>query len=515
MIRWLRACALAVALAGAALSIPFPIAAQNDNQDTHGRNAVPDYRRVFPQDTVARMDIRIAASDWQVAMADMQSMAGASGFGLNVPFSQSQISACTGRIIGTPCTASDPPIPGRCAFAGFFNPGQLACAPVAGAANGRDDVELLPRTPVYIPADVTFDGETFRNVGFRLKGNSTLLFTWRRGSDKLPFRLNFDSLESRFPAARDQTFFGFPNLSFINQDLDPTYVRAKVVTDLFRDAGIPSATASFIRIYLDRGTGLQYLGLYTMVEVPDNPMLNRVFGSDDGNLYKPNGTGGRWNVFTKEGFPKRTNQDDEDWTDIQDAIDVLNEPRTDRARWRSRFEARFSVPTFLRWLALNTVIGNIDVYGGVSAHNYYIYSSRLHRDRIFWIPWDHDLAMPTPGILGAPLPNAPIDVMHNNVQPFWPLIRNLMDDPVYRAAYRTNVDEMLRTVFEPSRVAAIIRSESALVFPNIYGPQGEAGSRNFAGTATQYDANIFGANGLIAYVQNRHARVSDTFRNSQ
>jgi spore coat protein CotH len=180
---------------------------------------------------------------------------------------------------------------------------------------------------VYIPADVTFDGETFRNVGFRLKGNSTLLFTWRRGSDKLPFRLNFDSLESRFPAARDQTFFGFPNLSFINQDLDPTYLRAKVVTDLFRDAGIPSAAASFIRIYLDRGTGSQYLGLYTMVEVPDNPMLSRVFGSDDGNLYKPNGTGGRWNVFTREGFPKRTNQDDEDWTDIQDAIDVLNEPK--------------------------------------------------------------------------------------------------------------------------------------------------------------------------------------------
>lgn len=515
MMRLLRLTALWGAVCAAAVSMPRPIEA-GDRDDTHGRNAVPDYGRVFAQDAVNRMDIRINSADWQRVLADMQSMAGASGFGLNVGFSQAQIAACTGRIVGAACTASDPPVAGRCAIAGFPNPpGQLACAPIAGAQNGRDDVELLPRTPIYVPADVSYDGETFRNVGFRLKGNSTLLFTWRRGSDKLPFRLNFDSLESQFPDARDQTFFGFPNLSFINQDLDPTYVRAKVVTDLFRDAGVPSAAASFIRIFLDRGNGSQYLGLYTMVEVPDNPMLSRVFGSDAGNLYKPNGTGGRWNVFTHEGFPKRTNQDDGDWTDIQEAIEVLNEPKTDRARWRSRFEARFSVPTFLRWLALNTVIGNIDVYGGVSAHNYYIYSSPRHRDRIFWIPWDHDLAMPTPGILGAPLPNAPIDIMLNNVQPVWPLIRHLLDDPLYRAVYRANVDEMLRTVFEPSRVSAIIQSESARIFPFIFGAQGEIASRNFAGTVAQYDNNIFGPNGLIAYVQNRHARVMETFRNSQ
>lgn len=513
-----RLLVLAVALLAAATTAWRPSATlvhAQDNKETHGRDAVPDYDRVFSQTTVNRMEIRIAASDWQQVLADMQTMVGASGFGLNVGFSQAQVAACTGRIVGTPCTASDPSIPGRCAVAGFFNPGQLACAPIAGAGNGRDDVELLPRTPIYVPADVTYDGETFRRVGFRLKGNSTLLFTWRRGSDKLPFRLNFDSLESRFPEARDQTFFGFPNLSFINQDLDPSYLRAKVVTDLFRDAGVPSAAASFIRIFLDRGTGLQYLGLYTMVEVPDNPMLERVFGSGDGNLYKPNGTGGRWNTFTEEGFPKRTNQDAEDWSDIQDAIDVLNEPKTDRARWRRRFEARFSVPTFLRWLALNTVIGNIDVYGGISAHNYYVYGSPRHRDKIFWIPWDHDLAMATPGILGAGNPNAPIDLMLNNVQPVWPLIRHLLDDPVYRAAYRANVDEMLRTVFVPSRVNAIMQAEQARIYRYVIGPEGEAPSRNFAGTAAQFDASLFGPNGLMQYVNNRHARVTATFRNSQ
>jgi len=222
---WLAAMgAVVVLLAGAG-------AARSDNQDTHGRDAVPDYARVFNQDQVGRLDVRIGTSDWQAVLADMQNMAGPSGFGLNVPFSNDQFAACA----------------------------------------GRDEVELLPRTPIYVPADISFDGETFRRVGYRLKGNSTLLLTWRRGSEKLPFRLNFDGLEARFPETKDQTFFGFPNLSFTNNGLDNTYLRGKVVTDLFRDAGVPSAATAFMRAFLDRGTGPSYQGLFTMLATVFEP----------------------------------------------------------------------------------------------------------------------------------------------------------------------------------------------------------------------------------------------------
>ena len=286
--------------------------------------------------------------------------------------------------------------------------GALACVVLGGrgatptgggAANpARDDVELLPRTPVYIPADVTFDGETFTNVGFRFKGNSSLVNTWRAGNEKMPFRLNIDGLEARFPDSRDQTFFGFTNLSFSNNALDSSYLRAKVVTDLFSDADVPAPRTAFVRVYLDRGAGAIYLGLYTMIEVPDEPMLDRLFAADSGNLYKPHSTGGRWTIFDKDDFPKKTNEFDEDWTDIQGAISALNAPRDDRVSWRSRLDARFDISGFLRWLALNTIVANNDAYGGLSAHNYYLYGSPRHRDRLFWIPWDHDLSMSSGGI---------------------------------------------------------------------------------------------------------------------
>ena len=137
-------------------------------------------------------------------------------------------------------------------------------------------------------------------------------------------------------------------------------------------------------------------------------------------------------VFTQENFPKKTNDTDEDWTDIEGAIAALNASKTDRALWRSRLEARFDVNSFLRWLALNTMVGNTDAYGGLSAHNYYLYGSPRHRDRLFWIPWDHDLAMSGGANLGGVGGGNPggggaggaqtVDIFNNASPASWPLI---------------------------------------------------------------------------------------------
>jgi hypothetical protein len=190
--------------------------------DTHGRDATPDYRRVFAQDRVGRLELRIAASDWQAVLDDMRDLAGPPGAqqgggpggGGQLPgggnpgapgqgFLADAIAACRGLVEGNPCQFGNPVVTGRCVQTA--NAGTLACTPFGGGnpnpgrggnpapgGGARDDVELLPRTPIYVPADITFDGETFRHVGFRLKGNSSLSNTWRSGSEKLPFRLNID-----------------------------------------------------------------------------------------------------------------------------------------------------------------------------------------------------------------------------------------------------------------------------------------------------------------------------------
>jgi spore coat protein H len=515
------------------------------NDDTHGRDAVPDYERVFAQGVVKRLDIRVTSGDWQRLVDDMTELAGpfgargrGAGGGFNIVVDQASIAACTGLVEGSACAAGTPPQAGRCTLLPMG--AALACVPQFGGGNppgggnnppaggnqgniGRDDVEFWPRNPVYIPATIVFDDIAFRNVGLRLKGNSSLSNSWSSGIEKLPFRLNFDALEDQHPEIRDQTFFGFPNLNLTNNSQDQSFLRAKVVGDLFRDAGMPSARTAFVRVFLDRGEGSKYLGLYTLVEIPDRPMLDTQFGSASGNLYKPNGTGARWTVFLKESFPKKTNERDEDWTDVEDAIAVLNESRSNAAVWRQRLEARFSVSTFLRWLALNTIVANTDAYGTFSPHNYWVYGSPRHRDRLFWIPWDHDLSMNAAGPGGGnfggggpggggpmgpgggPSPaDGGLDLFQNNVNASWPLIRYVLDDPVYRAAYRKDIEDLLNTVFESSTLAARLQTEYARIAPYVIGPEGEQPGRTFLDSPEQFTQQV--AN-LIAFVPARAAAV--------
>ena len=524
---------VAVMLAIASLS------AQRD--DTHGRDAVPDYNRVFNQDAVGRLEI----PDGRIRLGGGRGghgrhggrFGGAGGFGMPQPgaggggqipaASAEAIAACGGRTEGDACSFGTPAVGGRCVQTGNASPLTCVALPGGGAgpggnpgggnpgggnqggfggANGqRDDVELLPRTPIYVPVDLTFDGETFRHVGFRLKGNSSLVSTWQRGAEKVPFRLNTDALEDRYPESANQTFFGFPNLGFSNNILDSSYLRAKVVTDLMREAGLPAPKTAFMRVYLDRGAGQTYLGLYTMIEIPDEPLLDTMFGSSAGNLYKPHGTGGRWTVFVADDFPKRTNDADQDWTDVEDAIAALNDTTGDRDVWRRRLEARVDVGAFLRWLALNTLVGNNDAYGGLSAHNYYLYGSPRHRDRLFWIPWDHDSAIPsaTGGFGGGGAQTSTLDLFHTRIGGDWPLIRRLLDDPVYRATYRGYLEELLNSVLEPARVNARVRAEYERIAPYVVGPGGEAAERLFAGTAAQFEAAAVGPAGIAATLQNR------------
>jgi hypothetical protein len=82
-----------------------------------------------------------------------------------------------------------------------------------------------------------------------------------------------------------------------------------------------------------------------------------------------------------------------------------------------------------------------------------------------------------------------------------------MDDAVYRATYRAHAADLVATVFEPSRLGATIRSEHARIARYVVGDEGEDRSRTFAGTPIEFDATVYGPNGLIAYVEARAAAV--------
>jgi spore coat protein CotH len=231
--------------------------------------------------------------------------------------------------------------------------------------------------PIWVEADITFEGQVWTHVGIRFKGNSSLMSTWRGGSYKLPFRLDFDEFEDAYPEIDNQRFYGFKELSFSSNWSDPSLLREKVAADIFRAAGVPASQTAFYAVYVDYGEGPVYFGLYTAVEIVDDTVIETQFDDDGGNVYKPDGAGATFAAgsFDEASFDKETHQDEADYGDILALFDALHAGTrtTDPGAWRSGLEAVFDVEGFVRWLAVNSVIQNWDSYGQM-AHNYYLYN---------------------------------------------------------------------------------------------------------------------------------------------
>ena len=89
---------------------------------------------------------------------------------------------------------------------------------------------------------------------------------------KLPFRFDIDEFEDLYPEIDNQRFFGFKELSMSNGLNDNSLFRDRVVPEIFRRAGVPAPRTASYRLYVDYGEGPVYFGLYTLIEVPRNPM---------------------------------------------------------------------------------------------------------------------------------------------------------------------------------------------------------------------------------------------------
>ncbi|MBK8025850.1 MAG: CotH kinase family protein [Chloroflexi bacterium] len=163
---------------------------------------------------------------------------------------------------------------------------------------------------------------------------------------------------------------------------------------------------------------------------------------------------------------------------MQALYDALHDESrlTDPATWRSSLEAVFDADGFMRWLAVNTAIQNWDTYGTMS-HNYYLYNNPA-TEQLTWIPWDNNEALSGGGGFGgfggrgpAGMSSGALD--QESVGDNWPLIRFLMDDPVYHELYVNYVEATVTGAFEPARMTATYQALHELITPYVLGDGGQ------------------------------------------
>ncbi len=466
------------------------------SEESHSNDAEPNYEVVFPQDKVNQITITISPEDWAAMQEDMTELFGEPG--------DEAAGGPGGMMGGGPGGMPGDFAPGAEAPPEGFVPPE-GFAPPAGAPPGDNirRADMTPENPMWAPATIEFDGNTWTDVGVRYKGNSSLTSGWRSGELKLPLKLDFDQFEDDNPAIEDQRFYGFKQLSLANGFTDASFLRDAVTADILAEAGLPAAETAFYEVILDYGEGPVSLGVYTAIEVVDDTVVERIFGSDGGNIYEAEGAAATFAANTidqiEESFQKENNEDAADYSDIEALFEVLHsEQRTsDPAAWRAQLESIFNVDSFLEWLAISAVIEHWDAYGNMS-HNYYLYNNP-ETGQLEWISWDHNMALSSGGMGGMlrierePGDEAGVDVVTGpegapaDGMPFaqpgggpgsasvsldkeevgedWPLIRFLLDDPVYYERYLAFLAETIAGPFNPELMVARYHSMAELIAP--------------------------------------------------
>jgi spore coat protein H len=167
------------------------------------------------------------------------------------------------------------------------------------------------------------------------------------------------------------------------------------------------------------------------------------------------------------------------------------------------------VAGFLRWLAINQIMENWDSYPCIP-HNYYLYADPADGGRLRWIPWDLNEAMLHRAGHCMP-PQLPESVLLDEVDLRRPLIRLLLDDEVYREAYRAELDSALSGAFEENWVKSTAERYHRLIAPYVAGADGEKAPYAFLRDADEFEHSLTGPEGtpLFLHVEARCRLVRD------
>lgn len=356
----------------------------------------------------------------------------------------------------------------------------------------------------YVSCAVLIDGEKYSNVAIRAKGNTSLSSVQQYGNDRYSLKLEFDHYDSA------QTYYGLDKLCLNNLIQDKTMMKDYLAYTLMNRMGVASPECSYVWIDVN---GSDW-GLYLAVEGVEDAFLDRNYGADSGNLYKPDSQsngGGRGNGrdFDFANFDSAEKPEEADFdsapegkTDFQDQPDgfsfcgmgasdvklqyidddpssysnIFDSVKTkidsdDQTRLIESLKALsegdasvVNTDSVMRYLAVHDFLVNGDSYTGGMVHNYYLYE----KDGVLeMIPWDYNLAFGAFSSTSASdAVNSPIDspVSGGDVSDR-PMVAWIFENETYLEAYHAIYAEFVENNLANGWLSAEIERVYQMIRP--------------------------------------------------
>lgn len=275
---------------------------------------------------------------------------------------------------------------------------------------------------------VIINGEQFDSVGVKYKGNSSYNST----NAKNPLHIELDHFKV-------QDYHNINDIKLSNGFHDPSSIREVLLYDIARNY-LPASNANYAQVYINGSL----MGLYTNVEAVTKTFLESRFYSND-NTFVFADNGGCSLVYqgsdTTLYYTPYTMKSDFGWTDLANLCDTLGNNIV-------AIENILDIDRVLWMLAFTNVTVTLDSYIGNSKHNYYLYED--DNGRFNPIIWDlngglgiFSQLVPGPGLSVSQMQN--MSPMVHSSDPAWPLVSNILANPMYYKMYiahmRTIVNE--------------------------------------------------------------------------
>ena len=354
----------------------------------------------------------------------------------------------------------------------------------------------------YYTAAMVIDGEAYKNVGIRGKGNTSLSTVSSMNSDRYSFKVEFDHYDSSI------TYHGLDKLSLNNLIQDSTMMKDYLTYTMMNEFGAVAPLCSFAYITVNG----EDWGLYLAVECVEDSFLERNYGSNYGKLYKPDSMsfgGGRGNGkdFNMDDFMNREesandtgkakpnttmpqmpdmlqgNSKNSDtspfggdrggfggmgssdvklqyvddnissysniWSNAKTDIAATDQTRLIESLKKlsngEQLESIVNIEQVIRYFVVHNYVCNGDSYTGSMIHNYYLYEEN---GQMAMIPWDYNLAFGTfQGGTGQSTVNTPIDApVSGDTGEDRPMWNWILSDERYTELYHQYFSEFLNTV---------------------------------------------------------------------
>ena len=264
----------------------------------------------------------------------------------------------------------------------------------------------------YYVCDVVVNGQKIRNVAIRPKGNTSLsAIAMDPDTDRYSLKLEFDHF------VEGQTCYGLDKLILNNNYADATNMKEAIIYDMYQFIGADASLYNYAKVSVNG----EYRGVYLALEAVETSFMLRNFGTQDGELYKPDtmemgggdggqSSGGGPSMPGKIGFGGggfSMGEGGADLNYIDDDLDsystiwdseITGTSKSDHRRVVTALknisegndlETYLDVDNILKYMAVHTFAVNMDSLSGSMSHNYYLYE---YKGQLNIFPWDYNLS---------------------------------------------------------------------------------------------------------------------------